>query len=366
MEANFVTRLTADDNGTRRNYAVFDQYVLGRDTLIMYEVDSPESQFYRTLPTGVTLPRTSRTTQPGYLVPRVASRDLRPRLSESIVVYPRECANTDVNHQCGDRWRVSDGVQGASSCPDSPPKSRIALRLPAGHPSTIVEENESGFEPLTPIAGVLQTSWTPRTGQTPPPYSRMDNRRRPTYHAEIDEYKLPVGNYDREGDTSSQDEVPEPLKHIERLRRERGQIKEENVSADQPPVTLEQAPNLTPPPHAFDREDFWDGNDSSENMRISWPEEDDIGTAETEVSYWENGERFLLTPGLERDYQETHPPTLGARARDQQSLPTTVDEQAERDRASHSRSEQRGLLRAERVLHKQRMKSRRPIKKERE
>ena len=76
MGTTYITQLTTMEDGVRRLYAVFDKSQLGRDMLIMYEVDSPEDLFFRELlSVDIMMPR-SRTTAPSYLVPRARSARL--------------------------------------------------------------------------------------------------------------------------------------------------------------------------------------------------------------------------------------------------------------------------------------------------
>ena len=276
------------ENGIKRLYAVFDKSQLGRDMLIMYEVDSPEDLFYRELPTGEIMMPRGRTTAPGYLVPRSRSaRFQQPQLSESIVVYEDYGMMEMEEQQC------PESEPDRERCQLDQPRTRTVLRLPGGHPSTIIEENEAVFEPLTPTAGVLQHSWTVRRGCTPPPYVTMDNRRRATVTAEIDREKLPVTSF----------ESP-----FIRDMRESVQTLEENMLR----VKAE-------PAYPDYNDDFMDGNDSDHSQaRPTLQEAPGVRLRDP-----------VLQARQDRDYQETFPPTLGARPRDQQSQPVTHDEKLE-------------------------------------
>ena len=204
VDGSYVTKVTAvDENGIRRVYAIFSKEVLGKETMLMYEVDSPEDKFYQSDAYGLSARALSRSTLPAYVVSNQRTRSLAStavklkREREEIHVYDEPVPDTirdfcSNNTSTAPRQSCSHNQSSVTSdlhqspprlCPHSPPRHFAPLE--------IIKEEDSIFS-VPETLGYLETSWSVRRASTPPPYNIMDNRRRPQVIAHLDYSTLPV------------------------------------------------------------------------------------------------------------------------------------------------------------------------------
>ena len=195
----FITNVETNEDGMRRKFAIFSKDVLNREILVMYEIDSPEDLEYQKDAYGLPLPSRTRSSLPAYVVPRTKSLPLKQNLAKrEIGVYRTAEMPTSFNHTlrelCSTDVNNTSQSWSHSPCPHSPPTKRSKLRIiqPATTPIKEEPSSPNTFQPPTPTIGFIETSWSLRTTSTPPPYPRMDNRRRPRDVAYVDEQLLPV------------------------------------------------------------------------------------------------------------------------------------------------------------------------------
>ena len=171
MQADIFGRYITCLRTNGRNYAIFDKdYVGGGSTLVMYEVE--EQSFARRNQYGFPQPCP---------LPGLLSQDAIPVYRASYAPAGQE----ELELLLADKSPACHDPQ----CQWHPARVASILELKE---EPEVEEVQPPWELPSPAKGYLETSWTLRTASTPPPYVRMDNRRRPTSAAYIVEEELPV------------------------------------------------------------------------------------------------------------------------------------------------------------------------------
>ena len=241
----YITKLVTNTDGTRRVYAIFAKDIMGTITYVMYEVDSPEDREFQFDIAGLSwraaransLTRpVSRTTPPAYIVPGVRSlpRSNVINLDEEIIGFRTsfipepDMINVMAQRNWGEdlptipelSW-VSD-VQTDDTVLFMPPENPITegpYRMVRRNPvlvEPLLAENitvpEPPFQPEPDVVGYLRTTWTASTNTTPPPYVRMDARRRPNRVAHIEPDNLPLSELpDSPSITPPLAELPEEM-----------------------------------------------------------------------------------------------------------------------------------------------------------
>ena len=178
MEREVYGRYVSSLRTQGKLYAVFSKDVIGDQTLVMYEVEDSDLVILKD--------------RGDYSFKRARSLPLRIK-SDPIPVYRTSHMPTDradlelylTESNCDEETCplevTTAGEVIQTNCPWEPPRRVETMGAASTFP---------WHTPESPV-GVLETSWSRRTTATPPPYSRIDNRRRPTSVAYINPERLP-------------------------------------------------------------------------------------------------------------------------------------------------------------------------------